>query len=69
MSRARFTQSDIDRISKSAARSGVPIRAEFVAADGSRIIITAGKRPEGSDGDLEKWLSDHNAYSAQGNQQ
>jgi hypothetical protein len=41
MSRAKFTQSDIDRISKAAARTGVPIVAEFIAPDGSKITITA----------------------------
>jgi hypothetical protein len=43
MSRPRFTQSEIDRLSKAAAKTGVPIVAEFVAPDGSKIIITAGK--------------------------
>jgi hypothetical protein len=66
MSRARFTQADIDRISKSAAKSGVPIKAEFVAPDGSKIIITAGNGPASGDGDLDKWLRDHNARSAEG---
>jgi hypothetical protein len=69
MSRPRFTQSEIDRISKAAAKSGVPIVAEFVAPDGSRITITAGKggargEPEGTD--LDKWLRDQDARSAKG---
>ncbi len=69
MSRAKFTQSDIDRISKAAARTGVPIVAEFLAPDGSKITITAGKGGTGgnSDGtDLDKWLRKHNACSVEG---
>jgi hypothetical protein len=69
MSRAKFTQSEIDRISKAAAKSGVPITAEFVAADGSKITITAGKGEAtgGADGtDLDKWMRDHHARSAEG---
>jgi hypothetical protein len=71
MSRAKYTQSDIDRLSKAAAKSGVPITVEFVAPDGSRIIITVGNG--GASGksestDLDKWLRDHNAGSAEGNQ-
>ena len=69
MSRAKFTQSDIDRISKAAAKSGVPVVAEFVAPDGSKITITAGKGGANvnSDGtDLDEWLRDHNARSAEG---
>ncbi len=71
MSRPRFTQADIDRISKAAAKSGVPIVAEFVAPDGTKITITVGKGgvSGGSDGtDLDKWLRDHDARSAEGNQ-
>jgi hypothetical protein len=69
MSCAKFTQSDIDRISKAAAKTGVPIVAEFIAPDGSKIIITVGKdgargEPEGTD--LDRWLRDHDARSAEG---
>jgi hypothetical protein len=69
MTRSKFTQSDIDRISKAVAKSGVPIVAEFVAPDGSKITITAGKG--GASGntnstELDKWLRDHNAHSAEG---
>jgi hypothetical protein len=69
MSRAKFTQSDIDRISKAAAKSGVPVVAEFVAPDGRKITITAGK--DGASGqaegtDLDKWLREYNARSAEG---
>ncbi len=69
MSRAKFTQSDIDRISKAAAKSGVPIVAEFIAPDGSKIIITAGKGKagDGADGtDLDTWMREHHAGSAEG---
>jgi hypothetical protein len=69
MSRAKFTQSDIDRISKAAARTGVPIVAEFIAPDGSKITITAGKggaTGQPDDADLDKWLRDHHARSAEG---
>jgi hypothetical protein len=69
MSRAKFTQSDIDRISKAAAKTGVPIVAEFIAPDGSKITITAGKggASSNSDGaDLDKWLKDYHARSAEG---
>ncbi len=71
MSRAKFTQADIDRISKAAAKSGVPIVAEFVAPDGSKITITAGKggaRGEPGGTDLDKWLRDQDARSAEGDQ-
>jgi hypothetical protein len=64
MVRSRFTQSEIDRISKAAAESGVPIVVEFVAPDGSKITITAGKGGESGDADttdLDKWLRDHDA--------
>jgi hypothetical protein len=69
MSRAKFTQADIDRISKAAAKSGVPIVAEFLAPDGSKITITAGKGgttgdPDGAD--LDKWLRDHHARATEG---
>jgi hypothetical protein len=70
MSRAKFTQADVDRISKAAVKSGVPIVAEFVAPDGSKIIITAGKDGASGDGngtDLDKWLRGHHARSAAGN--
>jgi hypothetical protein len=69
MSRAKFTQAEIDRISKAAAKSGVPIVAEFLAPDGSRITITAGKGEASSDADgtdLDKWMRDHRARSAEG---
>ena len=69
MSRSKFTQCDIDRISKAAAKTGVPIVAEFIAPDGSRIVITAGKggASGNSDGtDLDKWLRDHHARPADG---
>jgi hypothetical protein len=68
MSRAKFTQTDIDRISKAAARSGVPIVVEFVAPDGSKVTITAGKGEAGTaDGtDLDKWMRDHRARSTEG---
>jgi hypothetical protein len=69
MSRAKFTQSDIDRISKAAARTGVPIVAEFIAPDGSKITITAGKggTSGNSDGaELDKWLRDHHARATEG---
>jgi hypothetical protein len=69
MSRAKFTQSDVDRISKAAARTGVPVVAEFIAPDGSKITITAGKSgttvdPDGAD--LDKWLRDHHARATEG---
>ncbi len=66
MSRAKFTQADIDRISKAAAKSGVPITAEFVAPDGSKITITAGKGKasgEADGSDLDIWLRDQHARS------
>jgi hypothetical protein len=69
MSRAKFTQSDIDRISKAAARSGMPIVAEFIAPDGSKITITAGKGGMTSDpdgADLDKWLREHHARAPEG---
>ncbi len=72
MPRSKFTQADIDRISKAAAKSGVPIVAEFIAPDGTKITITAGKGgvSGGSDGtDLDRWLRDHDAGSAEGTQQ
>ncbi len=68
MPRAKITQADVDRISKSAAKSGVQITAEFVAPDGSRIIITAGKAGTSGDTDctdLDKWMRDHHARSAE----
>jgi hypothetical protein len=69
MSRAKFTQSDIDRISKAAAKSGVPIVAEFIAPDGSRVTITAGKG-KASGGversDLDKWIEEHDARAIEG---
>jgi len=69
MSRARFTQSDIIRITKAAAKSGMPIVAEFIAPDGTKITITAGKgeasgKVDGSD--LDKWIRDHHARSTEG---
>jgi hypothetical protein len=69
MSRAKFTQADIDRISKAAAKSGVPIVAEFLAADGSKITITAGQGKATGDAEgteLDKWMRDHRARSAEG---
>lgn len=69
MSRAKFTQSDIDRISKAAAKSGVPIVAEFIGPDGSKITITAGKggASGNADGtDLDKWMRDRHARSTEG---
>jgi hypothetical protein len=69
MVRPRFTQSEIDRISKAAAKSGVPIVAEFVAPDGSKITITAGKggASGNSDGnELDQWLRDHHARAPEG---
>lgn len=70
MSRAKFTQTDIDRISKAVARSGVPIVVEFVAPDGSKVTITAGKGEVGggtADGtELDKWMRDHRARSTEG---
>jgi hypothetical protein len=72
MSRAKFTQSDVDRISKAAAKSGVPVVAEFIAPDGSKITIAAGKGAASGDADgtdLDKWLRDHHARSAKGHQQ
>lgn len=68
MSRAKFTQSDIVRLAKAAAKSGVPIVAEFIAPDGSKITITAGKGWVTADADgtdLEKWLRNH-ARSTEG---
>jgi hypothetical protein len=64
MSRAKFTQSDINRISKAAAKSGVPIVAQFIAPDGSKITITAGKGEASGDTDgtdLENWLRNRDA--------
>ncbi len=74
MSRPRFTQADINRISKAAAKSGVLVVAEFIAPDGSKITITAGKSAGGGDADctgtdLDQWLRDHNARSAKRGQQ
>lgn len=69
MSRAKFTQAEVDRISKAAAKSSVPIIAEFMAPDGSKITITAGKDGASGDGngtDLDKWMKDHHARSAAG---
>jgi hypothetical protein len=69
MSRAKFTQAEIDRISKAAAKSGVRIVAEFIAPDGSRVSITAGKAGASGDADgtdLDKWMRDHHARSAEG---
>ncbi len=69
MSRAKFTQADINRISKAAAKSGVPIVAEFVAPDGSKITITAGQGGTSGDGsctDLDKWMKDHHARASEG---
>jgi len=69
MSRAKFTQSDVDRISKAAAKSGVPIVAEFIAPDGSKITITAGKGAATGDSDgtdLDNWLRVHNARAIKG---
>jgi hypothetical protein len=69
MSRAKFTQSDVDRISKAAAKSGVSIVAEFIAPDGSKITITAGEggaSGEADSTDLDTWLRDHNARSVKG---
>jgi hypothetical protein len=72
MPRVRFTLSDVVRLSKAAAKSGVPITAEFVAPDGSKIIITAGNGSadgDASGSDLDKWLGNHHARSASGNKQ
>ena len=69
MSRAKFTQSDIDRISKAAAKSGVPVVAEFVAPDGSKVTITAGKGEASGDAertDLDKWMREHDARATEG---
>jgi hypothetical protein len=68
MSRGKFTQSDIDRISKAAAKNGVPIVAEFIAPDGSKVTIRAGTGWVTADADgtdLEKWLRNH-ARSTEG---
>ena len=51
MSRAKFTQSDVHCISKAAAKSGVPVVAEFIAPDGNKIIITAGRSGMDDEGD------------------
>jgi hypothetical protein len=69
MSRSKFAQSDIDRISKAAAKTGVLIVAEFIAPDGSKVTITAGKGGTTSDpdgADLDKWLRDHHARATEG---
>jgi hypothetical protein len=67
MSRAKFTQADIDRISKAAAKSGVAIVAEFMASDGSKITITASKgEASGNADDLDKWMRNHRARSTEG---
>ncbi|MGO9849094.1 MAG: hypothetical protein ACLPKT_21570 [Methylocella sp.] len=68
MSRGKFTQSDVDRISKGAAKSGVPIVVEFIAPDGSKITITAGKGAASGAGgtDLDKWMRDHHARATEG---
>jgi hypothetical protein len=68
MARAKFTQADVDRISKAAAKSGVPLVAEFIAPDGGKITITAGKggNSDADGSDLDKWLRDHHARSAAG---
>ena len=71
MSRAKFTQSDIDRLCKAAAKSGVPIVAEFIAPDGGKITITAGKggaSGEGDGSDLDKWIKNHHARATEGHQ-
>ena len=69
MARAKFTQSDIDRISKAAAKSDVSIVVEFIAPGGGRVNITARKAGASGDGEgseLDKWLRDHDARSAEG---
>jgi hypothetical protein len=69
MVRPRFTQSEIDRISKAAAKTGVPIVAEFIAPDGSRITITVGKggaSGEADGTDLDRWMREHHARATEG---
>lgn len=71
VSRSRFTQSDIDRLSRAAAKSGLPIVAEFIAPDGSRITITVGKggtSGEANCTDLDNWLRGHHARATKGHQ-
>lgn len=72
MARAKFTQAEIDRISKAAAKSGVPIVAEFVAPDGSKIIIIAGNngtRGESDSSDLDQWIRDRDARASERHKQ
>ena len=50
-------------------RAGCSIVAEFIAPDGSKITITAGKGGASGDADgtdLDKWLRDHHARSTEG---
>ena len=63
MSRARFTQSDADRIAKAAAKYGVTIRGEFFGQDGSKAVLYAGKpdvmSSEGNcKNDLDQWIAE-----------
>ena len=42
----RPTKADLDRLAKAAASHNVAVREEFISADGSKIVITAGKLDE-----------------------
>jgi hypothetical protein len=42
----RPTKADLDRLAKAAASHSVEMREEFISADGSKIVVTAGKLDE-----------------------
>jgi hypothetical protein len=60
--RAKFTQSDANRIAKAAATYRVAMRGEFLGPDGTKAIIYAGKSDEllaemPSANDLDQWIA------------
>ena len=64
MARAKFTQSDADRIAKAAAKYGVSIRGEFFGPDGTKAVLYAGKADKVSGertcaNDLDQWIATH----------
>ena len=66
--RVEFTRAELSRIAEVSAKyPSVPIVIERVAADGSKITITAGKGEANGDGtDLDEWIRDHNARATEG---
>jgi hypothetical protein len=42
----RPTKADLDRLAKVAESHSVVVREEFISADGSKIVVTAGKLDE-----------------------